>query len=196
MDSDSRDGFFTANREGLSSLHGCVALYLLSIYFAKWYISQDHLNYHQLMSKLGNMFLMVTVCWGLVFTSAYITGVARVTFNFGYVTWIFAVAISLILIYAFIFELKLVNLATKKQNSVGDGSKLKCTTYSLPTFVESLNMNGLTHFMLSNFLTGVVNMTLDPGKRNGVDCIFILSLYMLICSGVVFLMLRMGIRLA
>ncbi|KAH8325531.1 hypothetical protein KR067_001012 [Drosophila pandora] len=196
MASDSREGFFTANREGLSSLHGCVALYLLSIYFAKWYTSQDHLNYHQLMTKLGKMFLMVIVCWGLVFTSAYITGIARVTFNFGYVTWIFALAISLIMIYAFIFELKLVNLATKKQNSVGDAKKLKITPYSLPTFVESLNMNGLTHFMLSNFLTGIVNMTLNPGKRNGFDCVLILSLYMFICSGAVFLMLRKGIRLA
>ncbi|KAH8324153.1 hypothetical protein KR074_000729 [Drosophila pseudoananassae] len=196
MASDSREGFFTANREGLSSLHGCVALYLLSIYFAKWYTSQDQLNYHQLLTKFGKMFLMVTVCWSLVFTSAYITGIARVTFNFGYVTWLFAVAISLILIYAFIFELKFVNLTIKMQNSVGDGRNHKCSTHSLPTFVESLNMNGLTHFMLSNFLTGIVNMALNPGKRNGFESVLILSLYTLTCAGAVFIMLRKGIRLA
>lgn len=190
MSSVPHDGFLSANREGLSSLHGSVALYLLSIYLAKWYTAQDHLSYQELTSKLKKILVAASLCWLLSFISAYLTGIARVTFNFGYVIWMFAVCLSLILIYAFFFELKLV----KNQKSIGDTAKQ--TSPSLPTFVESLNMNGLTHFMLSNFLTGMVNMALNPGQRNDIECVAILSVYMFVCAGVVFIMLKKRIRLA
>ncbi|XP_052852484.1 uncharacterized protein LOC128262340 [Drosophila gunungcola] len=193
MSSSPHEGFLSANREGLSSLHGCVALYLLSIYFARWYTAQDHLSYQQFTIKLKKMLLAAILCWILVFISAYLTGIARVTFNFGYVTWISAVCLSLVLIYAYFFELKLVNTDQSKNKSAGDSEQ---KGLSLPSFVESLNMNGLTHFMLSNFLTGMVNMTLNPDKRGNLESVVILCIYMFVCAGVVFVMMRKGIRIA
>ncbi|XP_017076127.1 uncharacterized protein At4g17910 [Drosophila eugracilis] len=193
MSSAPHEGFLSANREGLSSLHGCVALYLLSIYFAKWYTSQDHLTYQGLVIKLKKILLVAILCWLLVFISAFLTGIARVTFSFGYVMWIFAVCLSLIVIYAYFFELKLVRPDLSTEKSVGD---VKEKSISLPTFVESLNMNGLTHFMLSNFLTGMVNMTLNPGQRTDLESVVILAAYIFVCAGVVFIMLRKCIRIA
>ncbi|KAH8353202.1 hypothetical protein KR084_009633 [Drosophila pseudotakahashii] len=191
MSSAPHEGFFSANREGLSSLHGCVALYLLSIYFAKWYTSRDHLSYPDLIIKLRKILSMAILCWLLTFLSAYLTGIARVTFSFGYVIWISAVCLSLIVIYAFFFELKLENADYNSKKASGDGKEK-----SLPTFVESLNTNGLTHFMLSNFLTGMVNMSLDPGHRTDVESVAILSVYIFVCFGAVFIMLRKRIRIA
>ncbi|KAH8413424.1 hypothetical protein KR009_010993, partial [Drosophila setifemur] len=191
-----QEGFIRDNAEGLSSLLGCVALYLLSIYFAKWYTRQDQLSHHQLITKLKNMLAVASTSWLLVFASAHVTGIARISFNFGYVVWIFAVTISLVLIYAFIFELKLVNLNAQKLKSIGDMEEVKSTKAALPTFVESLNMNGLTHFLLSNLLTGLVNMSLDPDNRNAVECVVILSVYMFVSAGVVFILLRKRIRIA
>ncbi|XP_016956904.1 uncharacterized protein LOC108029221 [Drosophila biarmipes] len=193
MSSAPHDGFFSANREGLSSLHGCVALYLLSIYFAKWYTSQDHLSYQGLIIKLRKILFVAVLCWLLTFTSAHLTGIARVTFSFGYVIWIFAVCLSLIVIFAYFFELQLVRADFSNRKSSGDD---KDKSLPLPTFVESLNTNGLTHFMLSNFLTGMVNMSLDPGHRNDFESVSILSVYMFVCSGAVFIMLKKGVRLA
>jgi len=193
MSSAPHEGFFSANREGLSSLHGCVALYLLSIYFAKWYTSRDSLTYQGLIRKLKSILFVAILCWKLVFISSFLTGIARVTFSFGYVIWIFAVSLSLIVIYAFFFELKLVRQDICSKKSIrDDGQK----NISLPTFVESLNMNGLTHFMISNFLTGMVNMSLNPGHRSDLESVVILSIYMFVCAGVVFLMLKKGIRVA
>jgi len=193
MSSAPHEGFFSANREGLISLHGCVALYLLSIYFAKWYTSQDHLSYPDLIIKLRKILLVAILCWLLTFISAYLTGIARVTFSFGYVIWIFAVCLSLVVIFAFFFELKLVKSDFINKKSSEDDKE---TVISLPTFVESLNTNGLTHFMLSNFLTGMVNMSLDPGHRNDFESVGILSLYIFVCSGAVFILLRKSIRIA
>ncbi|KAH8281954.1 hypothetical protein KR054_004231 [Drosophila jambulina] len=191
MSKANRNDFLSANREGLSSLHGCIALYLLSIYLAKWYTSQDHLSYQQLTRKLKKILVAAVFCWLLAFISAFSTGVARVTFSFGYVIWMFAICLSLILIYAFFFELKQVaNL-----NLIGDGDKT-AVSQSLPTFVQSLNMNGLTHFMVSNFLTGLVNLALNPKKRDDAESVAILSAYMFLCAGVVFIMLKKNIRLA
>ncbi|XP_016928709.3 uncharacterized protein PIG-Wa [Drosophila suzukii] len=193
MSSAPHDGIFSANREGLSSLHGCVALYLLSIYFAKWYTSQDHLSFPDLISKLRKILLVAILCWLLTFISAYLTGIARVTFSFGYVIWIFAVCLSLVVIFAFFFELILVKSDFINKKSSGDDKE---RVISLPTFVESLNTNGLAHFMLSNFLTGMVNMSLDPGHRNDFESVGILSLYIFVCSGAVFILLRKSIRIA
>ncbi|KAH8358342.1 hypothetical protein KR200_003421 [Drosophila serrata] len=190
MSSAPHDGYFSANREGLSSLHGCVALYLLSIYLSKWYTAQDHLSYQELASKLKKLLVAAVFCWILAFSSAFLTGIARVTFSFGYVIWIFGICLSLIVIYAFFFELKQVG----NQKLIGDGDKV--TSQSLPTFVESLNMNGLTHFMLSNFLTGLVNLVLNPGNRNDIECVVILSAYMFVSAGIVFIMLKKRIRVA
>ncbi|XP_016986312.1 phosphatidylinositol-glycan biosynthesis class W protein [Drosophila rhopaloa] len=193
MSSAPHEGFLSANREGLSSLHGCVALYLLSIYFARWYTSQDTLSYQQFTRKLRVILLVAIHCWIMVFISAYLTGIARVTFNFGYVIWIVAVCLSLVLIFAYFFELKLVKSGLKNKKSAGDSEQ---TSPSLPSFVESLNINGLTHFMLSNFLTGMVNMTLDPGHRNNMESVAILCIYMFFCAGVVFIMMRKSVRIA
>ncbi|KAH8249677.1 hypothetical protein KR032_011379 [Drosophila birchii] len=190
MSTAPHESFLSANREGLSSLHGCVALYLLSVYLSKWYTAQDLLSYKQMTTKLKKLLVAAVICWLLAFGSAFLTGIARVTFSFGYVTWMSAICLSLILMYAFFFEFKQVG----NLKMFGDGDKP--TTKSLPTYVESLNMNGLTHFMLSNFMTGLVNLTLSPEKRNDIESVAILIVYMFVCSGAVFIMLKNRIRLA
>ncbi|XP_022214881.2 uncharacterized protein At4g17910 isoform X2 [Drosophila obscura] len=189
-DTVTRLDFLSSNREGLSSLPGCVALYLFSIYFSKWYTSQDHLHYKQLCSKLKRILLIAVLLWAMVFLSAFLSGIARVTFNFGYVIWVLAVSVVIILISAFFFELAFV----QTRPTFGDCHKE--TTNSLPTFVESLNMNGLIYFLLSNILTGMCNIFFDPNNRSTVECVFILLAYMLICSMMVFIMLKKRIRIA
>ncbi|XP_017154659.2 uncharacterized protein At4g17910 isoform X2 [Drosophila miranda] len=189
-DTVPRLGFLSSNREGLSSLPGCVALYLFSIYFGKWYTSQDHLTYTQLCSKLKRILLIAVVLWVMVILSAFLSGIARVTFNFGYVIWILFISVVIILICAFFFELAFV----QTRPTFGDCHKE--TANSLPTFVESLNMNGLSYFLLSNFFTGMVNIFFDPNNRSNSESVFILLAYVLICSMMVFIMHKKRIRIA
>ncbi|KAH8376992.1 hypothetical protein KR093_002589, partial [Drosophila rubida] len=200
MLSVGRQGFLDSNREGLSALPGCVALYLLSIYLARWYTSKDHLNYVQFWAKLRHMSLYCIIGWALVFVSAFTCGIARVTFNTGYVIWLYSICLTLMLLYAFLFEFALVIARQNKlliPNTIKRSPQLsQSKPTDLPAFVESLNMNGLTHFMISNFLTGFVNMSMQPMQRSSLQAIFILTSYMLATGSVVYVLFRKQIRIA
>ncbi|KAH8409546.1 hypothetical protein KR222_008174, partial [Zaprionus bogoriensis] len=188
MQDPKRVGFLDANREGFSSLPGAIALYLLSIYCAKWYTSRDLLSSAQFRAKLRQLLLCALLGWTLVAIAAYGCGIARVTFNAGYVVWLLSICATLLLIYAFLFEFALVDtdrVRSKTNKSAG-----------LPVLVECLNLNGLTHFMISNVLTGLVNMSLAPEARGPLQCVLILMCYMLLSSGVVYILFRRGIRIA
>ncbi|KAM8716966.1 hypothetical protein ACLKA7_003782 [Drosophila subpalustris] len=196
----NRKGFFDSNREGLSALPGCIALYLLSIYLAKWYTSKDHLNFAEFCAKLRHLLVYSIIGWTLVFICAFTCGIARVTFNTGYVIWLFSICVTLMLLYAFLFEFALVSA---RQNTILIPDSIKSPAQlaqskstDLPAFVESLNMNGLTHFMISNFLTGFVNMTLEPKKRSSLESIIILTVYLLSTASVVYALFRKRIRVA
>jgi len=194
---EKRLGFISANREGLSSLNGCAALYMMSMCFAKWYTDNDHLSYNQLCSKLKKMLRISLISWVVALLTIPLWDICRVTFNFGYVIWVFAISVSLILIYAFVFELLLSKSNARKSFLLlelrrNTDEKLE----TLPTYVKSLNMNGLTHFIVSNLLTGLVKFFLNPAKRNGVECVLIVSAYMFINALVVFTMLKYQIRMS
>ncbi|EDW25363.1 GL26555 [Drosophila persimilis] len=174
-DTVPRLGFLSSNREGLSSLPGCVALYPVQ---------------HLLRQVLKRVLLIAVVLWVMVILSAFLSGIARVTFNFGYVIWILFISVVIILNCAFFFELAFV----QTRPTFGDCHKE--TANSLPTFVESLNMNGLSYFLLSNFFTGMVNIFFDPNNRSNSESVLILLAYVLICSMMVFIMHKKRIRIA
>lgn len=50
-----------------------------------------------------------------------------------------------------------------------------------------------THFIISYIVTAMVKLFLSPSKRNHLECITILSVYMLTSSEVAFIMLKNGI---
>lgn len=195
--SEPDQDFIAANREGLCSLTGCVALYLISMYFAQWYTSKDSLNYQMLCRKLNQILTISLVCWFLTFIFVPHTDIHRGTFNIGYVTWISAVCMTLILIYSYIFELALVQLAYRPEvKSLEMGGLPQKRNVILPTYVESINMNGLVHFLVSNLLTLIVKETVATSRQSNTSCNLILITYMFIGSGVVFILLKNNIRLA
>ncbi|TDG53479.1 hypothetical protein AWZ03_000294 [Drosophila navojoa] len=182
MSPGNRDNFLSANREGLSALPGCTSLYLLSAWGGRWYKAMDKLNYGQFLIKLRKMLLVTAAAWLLVFASVFPCGIARVTFNAGYVLWLFGIGTLLLLLCSFLFELCLMSPTEKLT--------------PLPTLVETINLNGLTYFMICNFLTGLVNLTLNPGERSSGECVAILMFYMLLSMGMVYVLFRKGIRIA
>ncbi|EDW11153.1 uncharacterized protein At4g17910 [Drosophila mojavensis] len=182
MSSANRSSFLSANREGLSALPGCISLYLLSVWGGRWYKAMDKLSYEQFLTKLRKILLVTAVTWLLAFACVFLFGIARVTFNAGYVFWLFGIGTLLLLLCSFLFELCLM-APTEKLTP-------------LPALVETINMNGLTYFMLCNFLTGLVNLTLNPAKRSSGECVAILMLYMLASTGMVYVLFRKGIRIA
>lgn len=206
-----RKTFLTSNREGICSLPGFVAIYILSMYIGHWLQTHATLKYNEFMRKLKILTLTSITVWILVILSIFTVGIARVTCNFGYSVWILAIAITMTTLYFFVFDFVLLTLWPEVSSStvevIGDveesfqkpavvQQKNETKISLLPSLVEAINRNGLTFFLLANILTGGVNIFLNPEDRSNFESVLILSGYMLIATGFVYTLLRFNLRIA
>ncbi|XP_017089900.2 uncharacterized protein PIG-Wb [Drosophila bipectinata] len=203
-----RSGLFNANREGLVSLPGFVALYLLSIYLNRWLVNISLLSYIEMVKKLWRLLYMVLILWTLFAISAYGVGISRVTCNFGYVVWMEAIGASTLLAsfwaVDFIINSKMpwdpVGGAVQDQEKgllTGESSsRAKHKAIGPFAIAQALNQNGLTFFLVANVLTGMVNIFLKPEDRSDLESIFILLVYMFVATKLAHELLKRGIRIA
>lgn len=202
-----RDTFVPANREGIFSLPGFVAIYLISIVIGQALrVSDGLVSYKILLNKLKAFGIVSIGLWLIVISCIFTISISRVTCNLGYIVWILAITLTMIFISMIVFHLVLnISWSTRDSKTTDEtstpiapllGSAVTARTNVLPTLVEAVNKNGLTFFLLANVLTGFVNMFLKPSEKNDNESIFILIMYMLISIGFVQLLYRFNIRLA
>ncbi|XP_034109033.1 uncharacterized protein LOC117571140 [Drosophila albomicans] len=201
-----RNSFLSANREGLLSLPGFVCIYMLSIYLSRWLVAKSLLSYAEMVRKLRYFGAFALFCWLLMVLGANAVGISRVTCNMGYVFWMIAITSTMVWLTMFIFDfiistvmpldtsIALVESLEKGSSNVRTASPDKSSGVFL--ICESLNMNGLTFFLLANVLTGGVNIFLSPEDRSDFTSIIILLLYMLLATFVVFQLYMRRIRIA
>lgn len=204
MDEDQlRNTFVNANREGLFSLPGFVAMYIIWIYMRKWFVSKTQLSYAEIVRRLQQLFAFCALCWSLAMVSLLLFGISRVTCNLSYALWMTAMCTSILLITMFIFDFiisSVLPMDTKLSLEQGSTSSLHksnekgCGQVNL--MCESLNMNGLCFFLLANVLTGSVNFFLYPENRSDANSVIILLFYMFLATFVVFQLYRKRIRIA
>ncbi|XP_075151142.1 phosphatidylinositol glycan anchor biosynthesis class W a [Haematobia irritans] len=208
-----RTNFLSANREGLCSLPGFIALFILSQYFGQWIKSKDILSYEEIKEKLKQMSIVSIILWIIVVTSIMVIGIARVTCNFGYVTWMLAISITMCSLYLFVFDIVLDTIlpVRSRENQLGmEVNRLEASMDSslitknpsiivdskIPIFIEAINYNGLLYFLLANVLTGMVNIFLNTDERTDTESVLILMAYMFVTGCVVSLLYRYKIRIA
>lgn len=206
MDPDlKRTNFFIANREGICSLPGFIALYLLSQYLGQWLQAKDVLNFQEIKNKFKVLSITSLSLWLLVTNAIFLIGIARVTCNLGYVLWILAIAVTMCTLYLFVFDIVLdtlrpINSDNNKLNitELGATSKLPIVSINskIPLVIEAVNYNGLTFFLLANILTGCTNIFIGTDERTNLQSVFILFVYMLITTTFVFVLYRFKIRIA
>ncbi|XP_016972740.1 uncharacterized protein At4g17910 [Drosophila rhopaloa] len=207
MDEDvERTNLFNANREGLVSLPGFVALYLLSIYVNRWMVATSLLSYSELVRKLRRLLYVVLILWSLFVMSAYAIGISRVTCNFGYVIWVLAIgsttlwasfgAIDFVLNSVMPWETN--HLEEQEMGLLTENTAVKGRERSIVPFTinQALNQNGLTFFLVANVLTGGVNIFLKPEDRSSFESVLILLVYMFIATKMAHELLKRGIRIA
>lgn len=166
-----RDNFVSANREGLASLPGYVALYLCCISIGKL-IHSAYRNqiYHskfvpavKCSSKLVlfvQLFVVFVVAWALTFSFADTFGVSRRLVNFCYVSWIIGLSSFCL------WSLMIVDFfVAGRRNS-----------YSLE-MIEAINYNGLGFFLVANIMTGVINMSMKTLYVSTTRAVYILVGY-------------------
>nr|XP_060613015.1 phosphatidylinositol-glycan biosynthesis class W protein [Anolis sagrei ordinatus]XP_060613016.1 phosphatidylinositol-glycan biosynthesis class W protein [Anolis sagrei ordinatus] len=187
---DSRDGFLNANREGVFSVVGYLAIYMASVQVGLYLLKKRSTvrEWCGVIRVLLSFFCLLFIC--LHITQTHIDAVSRRMANLSFCIWVVAYALllfscflaaDLVLVFAKLLvegadvpgSWNLANLTPKKHDSVEPRSpKTVC-------MVSAVNRNQLLYFLLANVLTGLVNMLVDTIHSSTFAAMAILHLYML-----------------
>ncbi|XP_033738572.1 phosphatidylinositol-glycan biosynthesis class W protein-like [Pecten maximus] len=166
-----REGLINANREGIFSCLGFFALYVFGTEIGKMIFRYERSTMSAWRTLLVVMAVTSMFFWAIYNISALAYGesVSRRFANLTYVLWILALStqtMSVLLLVDLIVEyLRL---------SAGVTIQTKPTTGLL----NAINYNGLFYFLLSNLLTGLVNVSMATIHMPPLPSLLILTLYM------------------
>ncbi|XP_015264972.1 PREDICTED: phosphatidylinositol-glycan biosynthesis class W protein [Gekko japonicus] len=191
----SRAGFLNANREGVFSIIGYLAIYMASVQVGLY-----------LLKKRGSVREWVGVIYSFVWAililflflcaiQTYIETVSRRMANLSFCVWVVAHGLSLFGLFLaadliLVFAKLLVDGATVPcswnfaQSSVTN-KKHDLEPQKGPMLpqsvcmVSAVNKNQLLYFLLANVLTGLVNVMVDTIHSNAIFAMFVLHVYML-----------------
>ncbi|NWX42463.1 PIGW protein, partial [Steatornis caripensis] len=193
---DTRAGFLNANREGLLSLFGYLAIYMASVQVGLC------LQKHRSSVKgwiEAVCFLLLTVLVLFIFlqvSQAYADPVSRRMANLSYCIWVVAHCLTFFICFVvtdlmLVFTKLLVKGSSvpccwniiKPPNSIG-----KYETEAVPMggegklshvcLISAINKNQLLFFLLANVMTGTVNILIDTIHSKTASTLCILHLYM------------------
>lgn len=174
MSSVPRTDFLTANREGVVSLPGYLALYFASLILGNALrnisSSKDRLKYIIYFSVV----LLCSTC--LITASESVFPNSRRLANVTYIIWLLSLSLYIVIV-ASVFELFLQLFY----------SVLKSDGFHIftPTIFEAINYNGLTFFLISNLLTGLVNLCFQTLYIDNITSVIIITIYMFCTCAVI-----------
>ncbi|XP_038048460.1 phosphatidylinositol-glycan biosynthesis class W protein-like isoform X2 [Patiria miniata] len=177
----SREGLLDANREGLVSCLGYVAIYFAGVCAGKFLLIRRTLFFDWWLAFLLLNVVNVLLWILLEATSVYIEPVCRRTANLPYIIWTLSFCIQLLVSYMLVD----IVLALGKEFIWKSPYKLSANKVAkhplLPDsiLVSALRPNLLLIFLLCNLLTGVVNMSMDTVSQPTPVSMSVLVLYML-----------------
>lgn len=214
-DDVTRDNLLDANREGVVSIMGYVALYLLSVYLGYRLRKIDYIpdpstnkppvfvNVRQVFWKTIRLIFVAGILWKLTYIMKNLFGVSRRIANIGYVLWILSIGTtftSLFMLFEMFhyfcdFDRPRGDDSNEKDQNVstgdGDDERQKDTRNYVPIILSGIAYNGLVFFLLANLMTGVVNLSVQTLLFNTPQALAILWGYMLVlCTITTFLFVK------
>ncbi|NXD78506.1 PIGW protein, partial [Halcyon senegalensis] len=191
--SDTRVGFLNANREGLLSLFGYLAIYMASVQ-AGLCLLKCRNSVQGWTEAVGfSLLTVLTLFVILPVSQAYAEPVSRRMANLSYCLWVVAHCLTLFTCFVvtdltLVFTKLLVKgssvpccwdiINTSKNHqreAVPAGREGKLSHVCL---ISAINKNQLLFFLLANVLTGMVNILIDTMHSKTVFTLCILHLYM------------------
>ncbi|NXS36039.1 PIGW protein, partial [Pomatostomus ruficeps] len=182
----SRRGFLDANREGLFSLLGYLAVYLASVQVGLWLL-QRRASVRSWLEALGvlagavvALFVLLQLC------QACTEPVSRRLANLPFCAWV--LGHCLLLLSCFVLS----DLSLLFTGLLVQGSSVPCCWKvvqppnpgkkedkpSQPCLISAINKNQLLFFLLANVMTGAVNILVDTLHSKAAFTLCILHLYM------------------
>ncbi|KAA0716893.1 Phosphatidylinositol-glycan biosynthesis class W protein [Triplophysa tibetana] len=199
---DDRTGFLQANKEGIFSVVGYIAIYMAGVQ-AGLYLMQSRTLVKDWIKVIRNLLL---TCFGLFITlhicQTYIEPVSRRMANLSFCVWTVAQSMLFIsclsiadglLLYSKVISN--VSLVSSSWNPCTNKKSVNSSTYDkirqnldALCLVQSVNRNQLLYFLLANIMTGLTNVLVDTINSSDVIAVSVLLMYMFINSLVIFIM--------
>ncbi|XP_053131448.1 phosphatidylinositol-glycan biosynthesis class W protein-like [Hemicordylus capensis] len=191
----SRAGFLSANREGLFSVIGYLAIYMASVQVGL-YLRQKRTTVGEWMG-VARTFLLAAflLLAGLHVTQTHVERVSRRMANLAFCLWVEAhclllfstfLAADLALVFAKLlvegapvpgsWELAEPSAATRKKRDEEPQAR-KAAPQGV-CVIGAVNRNQLLYFLLANVLTGLANMLVDTLHSSTPSALLVLHLYM------------------
>ncbi|XP_076254811.1 uncharacterized protein LOC143192901 [Rhynchophorus ferrugineus] len=174
-----RTNIISANKEGIVSSIGYICLYLYSLYF-----SYKLNKIKNSKSKNSNIYFLTWISISLGFTTfcAIHLEVSRRLANSGYVAWVLFIAIFMTWLF-YCWDIFITGFS-KKYNFK-----------HCPYVYEAINYNGLLFFIVGNFLTGLINLSISTVLISSINSLLIILTYMFINCSVVLVLYHMEFKL-
>lgn len=218
-----RDGFVSANREGLCSLFGYFSIFLngLAIGSAILPVAPTPNNLLKLnhsreslakaykhglgwfsFSPAQSLLIMAIVYQTLyyVIDTCYVYGVSRRMANVLYVIWVSAYNCTYLFVYHAIERfvwgpVETSVLAEDEDIDVNSDISAIESTETVPITLQAVNANSLVLFVAANLLTGLINLSYNTLDSDPWATIAVLSGYVLVLSGLTLILYTAGIVL-
>lgn len=199
--SPNRSSLLEANKEGICSLAGYVAIYVSSAFFKtvirnelkekeevvvegegedkeKEDENEKEKDWKMPVKILGwqtlKLGLMSLCLWKMVHVCNNMFGVSRRMANMGYVIWVVATGTAM---FALFMLLEMYFLFIKFDRIKLD--EPKPNSYG-PMILKAINTNGLVFFLIANLLTGLVNLLFQTMLLDDLSSVLIITTYMLV----------------
>ncbi|KAM4701760.1 phosphatidylinositol-glycan biosynthesis class W protein [Discoglossus pictus] len=199
----TRLGFLNANREGIVSLIAYTGIYMAGVQ-AGLYVLKKRMFIKDWISDTWKLmsvgFLLFLI---FLFVGIFLEPVSRRLANLTFCLWIISLGII------FLSFILLINLVLVSAKYLVPGSKVLCTwdickspgscmkqdisqkggkKEVLFCLIEAINRNQLFFFLLSNVMTGLVNMLIDTIHSSTILSLCVLILYMYINCLIIYIL--------
>ncbi|XP_015736156.1 phosphatidylinositol-glycan biosynthesis class W protein isoform X2 [Coturnix japonica] len=183
---DTRTGFLNANREGLLSIFGYLAIYMASVQVGL-YVLKRRDSVKDWMGAACLLLLAALVLFVFLHISQTHTDpVSRRMANLSYCLWVIASCLTFFVSFVVVDLVLLFTKLLVKGSAVpscwravkAPGSKEQQAEAVHVCLIAAINKNQLLFFLLANVMTGVVNITIDTIHSRAALTLCILHLYM------------------
>ncbi|XP_066516940.1 phosphatidylinositol-glycan biosynthesis class W protein [Hoplias malabaricus] len=192
-----RDSFLQANKEGIFSVVGYIAIYMAGVQVGL-YLIRTRTLVKDWIRVMRNLLLGSFGLWLILFVSqTYIEPVSRRMANLSFCIWTVAQSlfflscigmVDIALLFAKgMSNFSLVSVSWNPAGSSQTEGKLRKKIDSL-CLIQSVNRNQLLFFLFANLMTGLTNILVDTLKSNNFVAVCVLLLYMFVNSLAIFIL--------
>ncbi|XP_015998833.2 phosphatidylinositol-glycan biosynthesis class W protein [Rousettus aegyptiacus] len=193
--SGTRVGLLNANREGIISTLGYVAIYMAGVQTGSYVLKKRSYIKDWIKVTYGILLTAISLFVSLYIVQVNVEVASRRMANLAFCIWIVASCLLLlsslllgdiILSFAkFLIQGALVpcswkliqSPATNKKHSESPVSEAERNKPSI-CLITAMNRNQLTFFLMSNITTGLINLLVDTLHSSTLWALFVLNLYM------------------